>query len=154
LSPPEYIEAARRVLGEIDLDPASCAKANRMVQAKRHFTKEQNGLTQEWAGRVFLNPPFSAGLIEQFARKLIESPNITAAVMLANSCTETCWFHRLLARASAVCFPSGRIKFVGGNVSSGPMKGQAVFYLGAEVAAFEREFSRFGSIIRGGARLA
>lgn len=59
-TPPEIIEAARVTLGEIDLDPASCAQANETVKAKRFFgagSSVENGYTTGWSGRVFLNPP-------------------------------------------------------------------------------------------------
>lgn len=53
----EIIEAARSVLGGIDLDPASCAEANREVRASCYYTKEVDGLALPWFGRVWLNPP-------------------------------------------------------------------------------------------------
>ncbi len=58
-SPPEVVEAARALMGGIDLDPASCEEANRVVKAERFFDKTYNGLwhPREWSGRVFLNPP-------------------------------------------------------------------------------------------------
>ena len=43
-TPHKYIEAAREVLGEIDLDPASCAFANQVVKAKQFFTKRREWL--------------------------------------------------------------------------------------------------------------
>lgn len=57
-TPAEYIAAVREVLGEIDLDPASSALAQETVRAIEHFTVDDDGLAQEWHGRVFLNPPY------------------------------------------------------------------------------------------------
>src|SRR5262249_56141272 len=57
-TPARYIELAREVLGEIDLDPASSAKAQEIVKAQRYFTLEQDGLIRPWHGRVWLNPPY------------------------------------------------------------------------------------------------
>src|SRR6202035_1782424 len=57
-TPSKYIEAARRVMGSIDLDPASCELANRTVQATRYYSEQDNGLLHSWHGNVWLNPPF------------------------------------------------------------------------------------------------
>src|SRR5260221_11377 len=57
-TPARYIEAAREVMGGIDLDPASCEMANRTVKATRYYSIRDNGLAQEWHGRVWLNPPY------------------------------------------------------------------------------------------------
>ena len=56
-TPIEVVEAARRVVQNFDLDPASCETANRTVLARRFFTSEDNGYRKAWHGRVFLNPP-------------------------------------------------------------------------------------------------
>jgi len=41
-TPKKYIQAARTVLGGIDLDPASCAVADKTVRTKRYYTIEQD----------------------------------------------------------------------------------------------------------------
>lgn len=63
-TPSEYVEAARVVMGGIDLDPASHVEANKIVKAGEFYTEEQNGLTSLWRGNVFLNPP--GGLVNEF----------------------------------------------------------------------------------------
>lgn len=58
-TPKRYIEAARKVYGEIDLDPASSFEANRIVQAKLFYDQTTDGLTKTWkANTVWLNPPY------------------------------------------------------------------------------------------------
>lgn len=56
-TPDFIIEPARFSMGQIDLDPASCAAAQARVRARHCFTKADNGFTRPWHGRVFLNPP-------------------------------------------------------------------------------------------------
>ena len=73
-TPSVYVEAARSVLGAIDLDPASCAAANRTVQAARYYDKVDDGLAQPWHGRVFVNPPGDrrGKLVRAFWRRACE----------------------------------------------------------------------------------
>jgi len=58
-TPTVYVEAARQVLGEIELDPASSEIAQRVVQAVDYFTIDLDGLKQPWFGKVWLNPPYA-----------------------------------------------------------------------------------------------
>ena len=103
-TPAEYIEKARKVLGDIDLDPASCKTAQRVVKAKKFYTREQDGLQQSWSGRVWLNPPYSQPDIAHFAEKMVNSlADIQAAVMLTNSATDTGWFQSLAQKSNAIC---------------------------------------------------
>lgn len=57
-TPAVYVEAARRVLGGIDLDPASCDEANETVRADTFHTAGDDGLEHAWKGTVWLNPPY------------------------------------------------------------------------------------------------
>lgn len=57
-TPVDIIEAARSVMGGIDLDPATTASVNHaIVKAETFYTKEGDGLSNPWHGRVWLNPP-------------------------------------------------------------------------------------------------
>ena len=56
-TPLDIVHRAKASLGGIDLDPASCDEANGWILAKRIFTRKEDGFTQPWWGRVFLNPP-------------------------------------------------------------------------------------------------
>ncbi len=161
-TPAEFIEAARGVMGGIDLDPASSDIAQETVKAGAYFTAETNSLDKPWHGRVWMNPPFSMPLIQQFIDKLLAewaAGRVSQAVVLTNNATETDWFQALLEVTSGVCFPSSRIKFYSPvRTSSSPRQGQALFYLPDiswrkkrnqpdPVDVFKRRFSEFGPIM-------
>ncbi len=145
-TPSEYIELAREVMGSIDLDPASSDKANEVVKAAKYYTAEEDGLSQEWAGNVWLNPPYSSELIVKFVDKLIaEAERIGQALILVNNATETEWFGKLVKKASAVCFPKGRVKFYMPDGTIGaPLQGQALLYFGGNSRKFKEVFSAKG----------
>jgi hypothetical protein len=146
-TPKEYIEAARQVLDEIDLDPASNPLANDIVQAATFYTAEDSGLEKDWYGTVWMNPPYESGLIGQFAEKLCDSyasGNVTSAIVLVNNATETRWFQSIAEQASAACFPKGRVKFWHPRKVAVPLQGQAILYLGPNPDEFARAFSQFG----------
>lgn len=60
-TPAPIVEAARTVLGGIDLDPASCELAQDTVKAIAWYGPGselgEEGLAEPWMGRVFCNPP-------------------------------------------------------------------------------------------------
>lgn len=149
-TPADIVARARVVMGGIDLDPASSEIANRTVRATTFYTADDDGLTKDWAGRVWMNPPYAQPLITQFCEKLAGSiGGVEQACVLVNNATETGWFHVLLESSSAVCFPRGRIRFldVSGNPSGSPLQGQAIIYFGVNTDEFIEEFSTLGRVL-------
>lgn len=152
-TPVEYLEAARKVMGGIDTDPASSEVAQQNVKAEEFFTALEDGLIQDWHGCVWLNPPYGKALIEQFASKFVEqyyNGNIDQAIVLVNNATDTGWFATLCESAAAVCFPRGRIKFLDANnvPANTPLQGQAFLYFGEQCDEFVAIFGAFGRVWR------
>jgi ParB family chromosome partitioning protein len=151
-SPRPLLELARAALGGIDLDPASCALAQETVRAHTYYDKAKNGLDHPWFGRVWMNPPYSRGLMAKFAGRLLhqyELENVTAGIMLVHNCTETSWFQIAAAGAQMVCFPKGRIGFRNPKrtIKSTPGRGQALLYYGRDAKRFEEVFAPIGLIL-------
>lgn len=151
-TPPKYTEAAKRVMGGIDLDPASNSVANGFVKADSFYTKEDDGLTKPWYGRVWLNPPYAQPLIAQFAEAVVSkfsSGEFEQAVVLVNNATDTKWLQSMMRVCSALCFPEGRIRFMNpkGDPVGAPLQGQVFLYFGGNVESFLDEFASFGVVM-------
>ena len=149
-TPQPFIDAAKIVLEIIDLDPASNPIAQARIQASTYYTKDDDGLTKEWAGNVWMNPPYAQPLVGQFIDKLVSSAQVSEAIVLVNNGTETRWGQTLLEWADAVCFPSTRIRFLDPDGNTGaPLQGQMIAYKGDSVDAFVLAFEQFGAVLHG-----
>lgn len=150
-TPQTYIDSARKVMGKIDLDPASSILANKRIKAKTFFDEAANGLAQKWFGCIWMNPPYSQPLINDFIQKL-ETEQYEQAIVLVNNATETRWGQKLLELSNAVCFHLGRIRFVSpeGDGSNAPLQGQMIIYIGKNYKSFIAEFKQFGVCMKKG----
>lgn len=151
-TPHPIVDRARRVMGGIDLDPATNAEAQEYIQAAVHYTWRENGLTRQWAGRVFLNPPYARGVVELFIRKLTLEPEVEQSIVILNNATETQWARQLCMdqRTRLICFTTGRLGFlVDGKPKKDNVRGQMIVAFGdVDEAAFIREFDDVGWIAR------
>jgi phage N-6-adenine-methyltransferase len=150
-TPTDIIEKARRVMGSIDCDPASNDFAQNTVKAAVYYTKEENGLAHEWHGNVWLNPPYSMSLVDQFVMSLLDEHkegHAKQACLLVNNATDTKWFHAMMLRFPALLF-GYRICFLdkNGRPLTSPRVGQALFYIGSNKKRLLREFGDDGIIV-------
>ena len=153
-TPAKYIEAARELMGTIDLDPASCESANEIVKATQYYDKQSNGFDKPWNGHIWLNPPYGredgSSNQESWSRRLIEQyqDGITQeAILLVNAAVDTKWFQRLFDYP--ICFPNHRINFTTPEpTTSGSTHGSALIYFGSRPQKFAQIFSQFGVIVR------
>ncbi|MEO3879303.1 hypothetical protein [Rheinheimera fenheensis] len=173
-TPHEWTDAAREVMGGIDLDPASCDFANQWIGAKQIFTKDNDGLQQEWHGRVWMNHPFHRGetackakckkltcqrrghhITEdipgnaEWINKLLaeyQAGRVTEAVIICYCSSSEAWFWPLLDFPQ--CFPKTRVHYTGadGKRAQGATKGSVITYLGHNVALFAEVFGTLGKI--------
>ncbi len=130
-TPKEIIQS----LGEFDLDPATSLEAYRLNHSAKHFyTIQENGLKQAWFGRVWLNPPYSSPLIQQFLAKMAEHNNGIALVFAK---VEAKWFHDIVLRhATAIKFLYDRVRFfrLDGTQGLQPRNGSMLVAYGEENA--------------------
>lgn len=154
-TPSEVLESARAVLGNFDLDPASCEEAQENVNADRFYSEQDDGLSQEWHGKVWLNPPYSKtnGKSNQdiWSQRLIaeyRAGNVSEAILLVKAALGYKWFEELF-REWPVCFLRERLSFIkeDGDDDGQSKQGTAIFYLGNNFQKFAREFVELGRVI-------
>lgn len=150
-TPAQYIELARLTMGGIDLDPASSEQANRTIGAAQFFGIDDDGLSREWHGRVWLNPPYAQPAIDQFIAKLVTevlAGHVEQAIALTHNYTDTQWFHRAASAAHAIAFTRGRIAFESpAGEKAAPTQGQAFFYFGRFRDTFIEVFANVGFVV-------
>lgn len=93
------------------------------------FTKEQDGLTQDWGGHVvFCNPPYGkeiAGWV-RYSYEQSQKQN-TTVVMLIPARTDTRYFHDYIYGKAEIRFIKGRLKF-GDATTAAPFPSMVVIY--------------------------
>jgi phage N-6-adenine-methyltransferase len=141
-TPKRVLDAVVATLGAIDLDP--CADPERSVPATTHYTIDDDGLAQDWTGRVYMNPPYGRAIVEWIAKLAVSfrAGLVTEAVALVPGRTETDWFAAL--DADWQCQVHGRLAF-SDHETSAPFPSVAV-YLGPNGDAFTAAFSPLGDV--------
>jgi hypothetical protein len=154
-TPFQYVEAARLLMGTIDLDPASSSDANMTIRATVYYDAQANGLSVPWSGRVWLNPPYGTtnGQSNQgiWTRRCIyeyQVGNVKEAILLITAATDMKWFQVLWNYP--LCFVDHGIYFYRPQENDEMKHGQGscVAYLGHQEGRFTDIFRKFGPIMR------
>ena len=171
-TPQVYIDAARAVMGDIDLDPATDERVQKRIQARRYYTVHTNGLDKDWYGRVWINSPYEPKLLE-FVEKAIsewQSRRVTQMIFLTHT-SETWqnWFQNLGQHCNAICLHRDRIRWAGDHTgvftdnngaeqeahfsdldqpldAEYSVHGSVFFYFGPDDKMFKKVFARFGFV--------
>lgn len=144
-TPSEIIDRVISTLGAIDLDPCS-NEGEPNIPALNHFTQVDDGLSLDWFGNVYMNPPYG-NEIDKWIYKVIDeyqSGRVKNALLLVPSRTDTRWFRSL--KDYPRCFIWGRLSFSGSkNKATFP---SMVVYLGNGIENFILNFQDIGDIYR------
>jgi len=173
---PKFTSAARELMGSIDLDPFSHPVANLFVGATNIFTKEDNGLKQQWYGNVWMNHPFSRGELAckpkcvkkkckdrghcidtdkpsneeyiDYAINQYANFNVKQLMCITFANTSEAWAQKLLAFPTCFCSPRSHYIQADGMPQRGAPKGSMITYMGDRELDFEIIFEKFGVIKR------
>ena len=119
-TPQEFFDELNR---EFNFSLDVCATPDN-AKCEKYFTKEDDGLAQEWHGTVFMNPPYGRE-IYAWMEKASQSAKAGATVVcLVPARTDTKWWHEF-AMPHEIRFIRGRLKF-GDSKNSAPFPSAVV----------------------------
>lgn len=113
-TPRSFLQPIEDAVGGFDLDP--CSGAEESPHAKETFTAADDGLSRDWFGTVWCNPPFSdKGEWLAKARAEHREDHTDLVLVLLPVDTSTGWFHEHVVEADVVWFKHGRLAFDGSD---------------------------------------
>lgn len=122
-TPQDFFDKCNAEFGPFNLDV--CASPEN-AKAPRYFTRDNDGLAQEWTGACWMNPPYGRA-IGHWMRKAWQSAQGGATVVcLVPANTDTAWWHDYATKGK-IRFIRGRLKF-GGQKNSAPFPSALVIF--------------------------
>lgn len=122
-TPIDFFQKWSDSIGGFDLDV--CANQEN-AKCSKFFSKEDDGLAQQWIGKCWMNPPYGKE-IGRWMKKAYESSQEGATVVcLVPSRTDTKWWHDY-AMKGQITFIKGRLKF-GNSKNSAPFPSAVIVF--------------------------
>lgn len=117
-TPQDFFESCADEVGGFDLDP--CATPEN-TKCEKFYTKEDDGLSKEWFGKVWVNHPYGRQISKWVEKCQRERVRCQIIYLLIPSRTDTKYFHEFIYNKEDVelRFIKGRLKF-GGAKNSAP----------------------------------
>ena len=103
-----------------------CANVNN-AKCRDFFAEEQDGLSQEWTGTCWCNPPYGREIGKWVAKAHQSAKKGATVVCLLPARTDTAWWHTYVSQATEIRLYKGRLKF-GSAVNSAPFPSALVIY--------------------------
>ena len=150
-TPSSIVEPCRAILGNIDLDPFSCAMAQETVKARHFLTAEDDAIVCPWpiGETLFANPPYGRSIRHCINRVVTEhGRSWQRGIVLVNNCTDTEWFTQLAQIATVMCFFKRRIQFIHpeGTLIDRNTRGQVAVGVEVDNKVFTHHLHRLGLI--------
>src|SRR3990167_9960893 len=77
-----------------------------------------DGLTSEWGGSNYVNPPYGREIPKWIAKGYEEAQKGKTVVFLIPSRTDTSWWHDFVMKAKEIRFIKGRLRFQGAKYNA------------------------------------
>ncbi len=134
-------------LGPFDCDPCAAPADVRPFQiAPTQWTEKDDGLTKDWNGVVYMNPPYSRVLLRKFCEKMTAHGNGIA--LLINRQDNLLWQEVIFPTAASMIFMRNRVKFIRPDGTTGsPFFGSCLVAWGHECDRRLRQSSIAGKYV-------
>ena len=132
-TPQDFFDRMNALHGPLELDV--CASPTN-AKCPRFYTRDDDGLTQAWDGKCWMNPPYGRAIGQWMKKAYEESQRGALVVCLVPARTDTAWWHDYATKGK-VTFIRGRLKF-GGHVNSAPFPSATVVFLPNSILSGEK----------------
>ena len=122
-TPQATFDALNAEFGPFDLDV--CATADN-AKCQKYYTKDEDGLSKQWVGKCWMNPPYGRGISKWMRKAYESSQNGAYVVCLVPARTDTSWWHDYATKGE-IRFIRGRLKF-GKATSNAPFPSAVVIF--------------------------